>query len=123
MTGFSGPDDAHRQADGFADAVGKVGQRILRDDLPLVDDDHAVAHVRHFMQDVGGEHHGVVLAQAGDQLADLDDLLGIKADGRLVHDDDLGVAHQRLRHAHALLVALERLRIRRWRTSVILTRL
>ena len=58
------------------------------------------------MQDVGGEHHGVVLAQAGDQLADLDDLLGIKADSRLIHDDDLGVAHQRLRHAHALLVAL-----------------
>ena len=50
--------------------------------------------------------HGMALAQALHQIADLDDLDGVEAHGGLVEDDDVGVADERLRDAHALLVAL-----------------
>ena len=55
---------------------------------------------------MGGENDGVILAQGADQIADLNDLLGVKTHGRLVEDDDLGRAHERSRDAHALAVAL-----------------
>ena len=53
-----------------------------------------------------GENDGVILAKRTDQVTDLDDLLGVKADGRLVKNDDGGIAHQSLCDTHALAVAL-----------------
>ncbi len=96
------PGNPHHQAAGFADTLGEVLQGILGDDLALVDDDDPLAHIRDLMEDVGGEHHGVVLAQLLDELADFDDLPGVQADRGLVEDQDLGVAHQGLGQAHPL---------------------
>ena len=55
---------------------------------------------------MGGENDGVIAAEVTDQVADLDDLLGVKTDRRLVENDDLGVADERLRDADSLAVAL-----------------
>ena len=55
---------------------------------------------------MGAENNSVALSKLLDQISDLDDLDGIKADGRLIQNDDLRSAEQRLRNAHALPVAL-----------------
>ena len=44
-------------------------------------------------------------AKTLDQVAHFDDLLGVEADGRLVENDHVGIVHQRLRQADALLVS------------------
>ena len=72
----------------------------------VVDDDHAFADRLHLGQNVRGENDRVAFAEALDQVADLDNLLRVKADGRLVQNEDGRVAEQRLRDADALLVAL-----------------
>ena len=48
----------------------------------------------------------MILAQRADQVADLDDLLGVKAHRGLVKNNNAGVADQRARNAHALAIAL-----------------
>ena len=55
---------------------------------------------------MGGEDDGAVLAQSLDDVADLDDLLGIQTDGGLVQDQDLGIADEGLGEADTLLIAL-----------------
>lgn len=72
----------------------------------VVHDNHALAHGLHFGQDVGGQNNRVVSAEALDEVADLDDLLRVKADGGLVQNEDRRVAEQSLRNADTLLVAL-----------------
>ena len=47
----------------------------------------------------------MLLPQLPDQVADFNDLKRVKADGRLVQNDDFGIAQQRLRNTDALLVA------------------
>ena len=46
------------------------------------------------------------LAQFPDEVADLDDLRGVQTHGRLVQNDELRAAQQRLCNAHPLTVAL-----------------
>ena len=84
---------AHLQAHGARalQAVGQVVRRVLRDHPALVDDDDAPAGHRDLGQDVRGEHDGVLAAEALDQLAGLDDLLGVEAGRRLVEDQHVGV--------------------------------
>ena len=84
--------------------------RAVRDDHTLVDHKDSLAHGLHLGQDVGAEHHRVVAAQILDQVADLDDLLRVKADGRLVENQHRRIAQQGLRDADALLVALGQVR-------------
>ena len=55
---------------------------------------------------MGRKNDRVLFAEALDQLADLDDLLGVKADRRLVENDHRRIAQQRLRKADALAIAL-----------------
>ena len=55
---------------------------------------------------MGAENDSVALSKLLDQISDLDDLNGVKADGRLIQNDALRPAEQRLRNAHALPVAL-----------------
>ena len=103
---------AFRAVNARNDAVlcGKVvRQRIrcaVRHKTAVVHDNHALAHGLHFGQDVGGQNNRVVSAEALDEVADLDDLLRVKADGGLVQNEDRRVAEQSLRNADTLLVAL-----------------
>ena len=99
------------EADGFgaAQAVGEVGDRILRDQLALADDDDALAGLLHLAEDVGAEDDGVVAGEGLEQLADFDDLLGVEAAGGLVEDQDIGVVDDGLGDADALAVAFGQL--------------
>ena len=60
------------------------------------------AEVGHVVDDVGREDHDDVLADLGEQVEEAVALLGVEARGRLVDDDQLRVADQRLRDAEAL---------------------
>ena len=53
---------------------------------------------------MGGEDDGAVTAQILNHVADLNDLLGVKAHGRLVENQHIGVAHQCLGETAALLI-------------------
>ena len=55
---------------------------------------------------MGAQNDGVLAGQRLQQLADLDDLLGVEAGGRLVQNQDVGVVDDGLGQAHALPVAL-----------------
>ena len=48
----------------------------------------------------------MIFSECADEVSDLNDLPRVEPDGRLVKDDHLRVADQRLRNAHALLIAL-----------------
>jgi hypothetical protein len=98
--------------------MGEVLRGVLRDHAPLVDDHDAPAGHRDLREDVRGEHDRVLAAEALDQLARLDDLLGIEARGRLVEDEDVRVVEDGLGEAHALAISLgEAGPMRVWRTS------
>ena len=101
--------DFERDGFGAAQAVGQVGDRILGDELALADDDDALAGVFDLGQDVGAEDDGVIAGEGREQLADLDDLLGIETAGRLVEDQDVGVVDDGLGDADALAVAFGQL--------------
>jgi len=55
---------------------------------------------------VRAQQHGVLAAQFANQVADFDDLARVQANGGLVKHQHGRIAHQRLRQAHALPVAL-----------------
>ena len=61
--------------------------RIDGDDFPFVDDHHAVARHAHFRQDVRRKNDRVISRETLDQMAYLDDLLGVETDGRLIEND------------------------------------
>ena len=63
---------------------------------------HARAEVGDVLDDVGREDDDDVLADLGEQVEEAVALLGIEAGGRLVDDDQLGIADQRLGDAEAL---------------------
>ena len=86
--------------------MSQVFKSVLRDYLAVIDYDQTLAHVGDLGQYVAGQNDSVILAQIADKAADLDDLLGVEADCRLVQYYNLGVANQRLSQTHALLVAL-----------------
>ena len=72
----------------------------------MIDDDDAVTHRLDLRQDVGGENDRVILAQALDEGADLNHLLGVETDRRLVQDQHRRIADECLCQADTLLVAL-----------------
>ena len=53
-----------------------------------------------------GEQHRLLLADAPDELADVDNLVRVEARGGLVKDEHVGAVDERLRKAHTLPVAL-----------------
>ncbi|MCG3773791.1 MAG: hypothetical protein JW395_0605 [Nitrospira sp.] len=74
--------------------------------MAFIDDNDPLTDHADFGEDVGAQDDRVVLAQVLDELAGLDHLDGVDADGRLVHDDDFRLMDHRLRNTHALPVAL-----------------
>ena len=79
--------------------LGPGGQRIqgvVGDEASAVQDDHAVHGLGDLGQDVAGDEHGApFVGQAAKQIAQPADALGVEAVGRLVEDQDLGIAQQR----------------------------
>src|ERR1041385_353643 len=89
-----------------ARALRELLQALLDHDGAVVDDDDLAADLRHLGEDVRREDDGAVGGELLDEAADLDDLLGVEADRRLVEDEHRRVVDQRAREADALAVAL-----------------
>ena len=66
------------------------------------DDRHPLAQIRHVVDDVRGEDDDDVLADLGEQVQEAVALFRIQTGGRLIDDDQRGVADQRLRDAEPL---------------------
>ena len=73
-----------------------MGQSILEDDLAGPDNHHFLAHLSHLGQNVGREHDGMRAGQFFDQGSNLDDLLRVESDGRLVQDQHRRIMNNRL---------------------------
>src|ERR1700730_4837518 len=84
----------------------EAAQALLQHDASGIDDHDAVADLRYLWQNVCGEHDGMLACQAVDEPADLADLAGVQADGRLVEHQYRRIVNDRLRQAHALTIAL-----------------
>ena len=77
--------------------------------LAFVDDDHLLAGLLDFRQDVGAQNDGVIAGKALDQIARLVDLLGVETRGRLVENQYVGIVNDGLRQADALAITLGKL--------------
>ena len=89
------------------DRAGCVAEQLargaLRDDPATGDDDEPVGGRLHLVQEVRGEQHGSAASgEVGEQLAHPPHSFGVEAVRRLVEDEDLGVAEQRMGDAEAL---------------------
>src|SRR5581483_529974 len=98
----------YRQQDGFVplQPTGEFIGGADVHDLARINHHDALAGLRRFRQDMGAEHHGVLSSQVLDQLARLNDLLGVKPGCRLVENQDVWIVNQRLCQPHPLPVAL-----------------
>ena len=105
-------DGAARTAHGHLDRLGapklahQVLGRVLGDHLAVIHDQHPRADHADLGQDVGAQDDRVILAEPLDQVADLGDLARIEADRRLVQDQHVRLAEQRLGQPDALAVPL-----------------
>ena len=80
----------------------QLGRRALQPHPAVGDDRHARAEVGDVLDDVGRQDDHHVLADLGQQVEEAVALLRVEAGGRLVDDDQLGIADQRLGDAEAL---------------------
>ena len=85
-----------------ASAILKIVHGIGGHQLALIDDDDLLADLLDFRKDVRAQDDGVIARKAFDQVARLVDLLGVKAGGGLVEDQDIWIVNDGLRKAHAL---------------------
>ncbi|MPM68221.1 hypothetical protein SDC9_115152 [bioreactor metagenome] len=81
-------------------------RRVVRNDAALVDDDDARTDRLNFRKDVRRNDHSAVMSAVLDELANLDDLRGIKTNRRLIENQYLRAANERLGKPHALAIAL-----------------
>ena len=75
---------------------GQVVRRALQHQPALVDQHHVGAGGRHVLDQVGGDQHAGVGADLPQQFAEVQPLVGVEADGRLVEQQDLRVVDDRL---------------------------
>jgi hypothetical protein len=81
-------------------------RRALGDDAAVVHDREAVAQALGLFHEVRGEHERLAfLRQAAQPLPDQVARLRVEAGGRLVHENELRVVHQRARQRQAALHA------------------
>ena len=97
---------------GHLAAGGELGQRRLRDQLAVADHDQLVGGLVDLGEDVAGDEHGAALGGLrSQQVAQPAHPLRVESVGRLVEDQDAGIAEQRRRQrqalAHAQRVALD----------------
>ena len=71
----------------------------------FINNNGALADGFHLLHDVGGEEDGFLLAEVRDEVADVDELVGVEAGSRLVEDEHQRVVHHGLGQADTLAVA------------------
>ena len=65
----------------------------VSNDLTLVNDNDSVTNCLYLGKDVSRQNNGMILTQCFDQITDLDDLLRVQTDSRLVENNDLRIAY------------------------------
>ena len=80
-------------------------RRAVGDHAPRGDYDDAIGCGLDVGDDMRGEQHDPVLREACEQIAKPHALLGIETNGRLIDDEELRIAEQRLGDCDALPVA------------------
>ena len=65
-----------------------------------------IANRADFGENVAGKNNRLVFSELSDQIADLNDLFGIKSDRRLVQNNDIGISQKRLGNSDTLAVSL-----------------
>ena len=98
---------AVRENDGFnpgALIALKCFGSIVGDDLPLVDDEDAIAGALDFAEVMSRENDGPLLPELADKIADLRGLVGVEAGQRLVENQDGRLVDERLGQPDALTV-------------------
>jgi len=68
----------------MAQPGGQSVRGVLGDNAPATDDDDPLADRGGFRENVSAQDYGMRSCQAFDQFPDLDDLLGVESDGRLI---------------------------------------
>ena len=86
-------------------AAAEVFGRVGGNKLAFGDDHDRIADGADFGKDMAGKDDRMAVAEAADQVAHFNDLLGVETNRRLVEDQNFRVADHRLRKADALLVA------------------
>ena len=84
------------------EAAPGLGRGRVRDEAAAGHDRDAGTEHRDVIHDVRGEKDGPVLGEFREQAVEAEPLLRVEAGGRLVHDQDPGVARQRLRDPEPL---------------------
>ena len=98
--------DRDGQHAGALRALFQIFRRIVGDQFAVAENEDLAAYCAHFREDMAGQEHRVRLSERTDQFADLDDLLGVQTDGRLVENDDRRIARKNGGKADALAVSL-----------------
>lgn len=81
-------------------------KRAVCREVPAAENDEPVAGSGDLRKDMGAKNDSVLFPEGRDELAQFNDLLRIKADGRLVQNQQRRVANECLRKSDALAVAL-----------------
>ena len=104
-----GSDDIERHVARLFGCLLQPLRGVDRQQAATVDDGNPLADHGDFREDVGAEQHGMVPTECADDFAGLVDLCRIESGGRLVEQQDFGIAQQGLRQAQPLPVALREL--------------
>ena len=84
----------------------EVFHRVVRDDFTAVYNDDSLAYRDDLGDNVCGKDDSSVLPEIFYEISYLNNLVRVKANRRLVENEDIGVADERLRKADSLLIAL-----------------
>src|SRR5206468_3300587 len=84
-------------------------RRVFGDDVSAIDDDHAVADDAHLMEDVRRQQNRALASQLADEVTDLDHLVRIETDGRLVENQQRWLGNERLGETDPLSITLGQL--------------
>ena len=82
----------------------ELGDGAVVDQLALVDEQQAIGHRLHLLQDVRGKENRLVAPELADRLANFTNLIGVEPGGRFVENKDIRFVQQDLGHAHPLPV-------------------
>ncbi len=69
----------------------QVFDLVVGDHHTFINNNGTFADSFHLLHNVGGEQHGFFLAEVGNEVADVDELVGVEARGRFVEDEHLRV--------------------------------
>src|ERR1043166_6344387 len=95
-------------AAGLANLAEKIFGRVACLDLPLVNDNHSAAGHFNLGQNVRREQNRMLSAEISDQLAHLSDLIWIESDCRLVEDQQVRLANERVGQTNTLPVTFRK---------------